>query len=191
MYIANSLGMAMNRYIFFLAAFILCAPFYTAAAPVQDTDSMVEEPENADSMAPEPPEKKPSKNKRIKQQEEKIKAMPPGEKPGDALEAGFNSVVLQGLNKVTAHSSKIETVIGSSVRFGTLEIIPRSCWQSAPGDRPENAVLLEIYEIKQGEPPEKIFLGWMFSSSPGLSSLEHPFYDIMVVKCGKIEGGKL
>ncbi len=94
-----------------------------------------------------------------------------------------NTAVLQGLNKVTGHISKLEGPIGGTLHFGSLEIIPRRCWNSAPEDRPENAILLEIREVHNGEESHRIFLGWMFSSSPGLSGLEHPVYDITAVAC--------
>ena len=105
--------------------------------------------------------------------------------PGVAGEADFNTVILRGLNKVTARAQTIEATIGSVVRFGTIEIVAHRCWKSAPEERPENAALLEISEVKQGEPPARIFMGWMFSSSPALSALEHPFYDVTVVRCAK------
>lgn len=94
-----------------------------------------------------------------------------------------NTAVLQGLNKVTGHTSRLEGPIGVTQRFGNLEIIPRRCWKSAPEDRPEDAILLEIRELRTGEESKRIFLGWMFSSSPGLSGLEHPVYDINVLAC--------
>lgn len=31
--------------------------------------------------------------------------------------------------------------------------------------------------------PDRIFSGWMFASSPGLNSLEHPVYDVWVIDC--------
>ncbi len=94
-----------------------------------------------------------------------------------------NTVLLQGLNKVTGHVSKLEGPIGIVLTFDNLEIITRRCWKSPPDQQPENAALLEIREIKPGEQPKKLFLGWMFSSSPGLSGLEHPVYDINIVAC--------
>ena len=30
-----------------------------------------------------------------------------------------------------------------------------------------------------------VFAGWMFASSPALSALEHPVYDVWVVDCKK------
>ena len=94
-----------------------------------------------------------------------------------------NTAVLQGLNKVTGHVSRLEGPIGTVLTFDNLEIIPRRCWKSPPDQQPENAALLEIREIKIGEAPKKLFLGWMFSSSPGLSGLEHPVYDVTIVAC--------
>lgn len=95
----------------------------------------------------------------------------------------YNTIVLQGLNKVTGRTSKFEASVGASTRFGKLEIVTRRCWKSAPEERPETAALLEIFELRPGEAPEQIFLGWMFSSTPGLSGLEHAVYDIAVVSC--------
>ena len=94
-----------------------------------------------------------------------------------------NLVTLQGLNKVTGHISKLEGPLGTVMRFGALEIIARRCWKAPPEERPENAALLEIRELKPEEGPKRIFLGWMFSSSPGLSGLEHAVYDINVLSC--------
>ncbi|MFW0777981.1 MAG: DUF2155 domain-containing protein [Rickettsiales bacterium] len=95
----------------------------------------------------------------------------------------YNHVVLQGLNKVTGHISKFDGELDTILHFGNLEIVPRRCWKAPPEERPENAALLEISETRQGEQPERIFMGWMFSSSPGLSGVEHAVYDITVLEC--------
>jgi len=99
----------------------------------------------------------------------------------------FTSVLLRGLNKVTGQTSKFSAPIGDIEHFGTLEIIAHRCWQASPEDRPENAALLEIREMKGEGGPSTLFTGWMFSSSPGLSALENPVYDITVLAC---EAGK-
>ena len=98
-----------------------------------------------------------------------------------------NKVVLQGLNKVTGHISQIEGMVGTVMRFGTLEIVAKRCWKAPPDERPENAALLEIREVRTGEGTKRIFLGWMFSSSPGLSGLEHAVYDINVISCESLD----
>lgn len=95
----------------------------------------------------------------------------------------YTHVKLQGLNKVTARTSELQAPIGVVTRFGNLEVIPRACRQSAPEERPENTALLEIWELKPNESPKRIFNGWMFSSSPSLSALEHAVYDIVMLEC--------
>jgi hypothetical protein len=177
---------------FILGLLLLAAPLPVLAADMQAPaqPQSVEEPDASDddpdaqmspgTFAPVTPqtEAAPLANEK-----------PPGtaDTQGDA---SYDGVILRGLNKVTAHAQTIEATIGSVVRFGTMEIVAHRCWKSAPDERPENAALLEISEVKQGEAPTQIFLGWMFSSSPGLSALEHPFYDITVVKCEKAEAEK-
>lgn len=95
--------------------------------------------------------------------------------------------VLQGLDKVTARISTIEAPLDEAVRFGTLEIVPRYCYKAPPEEPPESAVFLEIREVRPGEPAADLFIGWMFASSPALSALEHPVYDIWILDCRKAE----
>lgn len=110
-------------------------------------------------------------------------ASPPSPDADTAAGKDYNAVVLQGLNKVTGHISTLEGAIDATLHFGNLEIVAHRCWKAPPDERPENAALLDISELKPGEQPRRIFLGWMFSSSPGLSGLEHPVYDITVLAC--------
>lgn len=99
----------------------------------------------------------------------------------------YNLATLQILNKVNAKSSLIEVRVGNKASFEDLKISLHKCWQ-APLDRsPESKALLEVYESKrsaEGNGKDKrVFYGWMFASSPSISSMEHPVYDITVVKC--------
>ena len=91
--------------------------------------------------------------------------------------------VLQGLDKISARVSAIEVPVGSSVQFGSLSIVVRDCERSQPEDQPENAAFLQIYETPPGEEKKRLFSGWMFSSSPALSGLEHPVYDVTLLGC--------
>ncbi len=100
-----------------------------------------------------------------------------------AQAAPFEVAVLQGLDKVTARVSKIEAPIGRVVRFGTLEIIVRTCDKRPPEETPESAAFLDIWEARRGEPAISLFRGWMFASSPALSAMEHPVYDVWVLDC--------
>jgi hypothetical protein len=90
---------------------------------------------------------------------------------------------LQGLDKTTARISQFDAAVGTEVHFGTLSILVRNCQRSPPEATPENAAFLEIFESRPGEAKEKLFSGWMFSSSPALSALEHPVYDVNLLEC--------
>ncbi len=91
--------------------------------------------------------------------------------------------LLQGLDKITARVSRFVAPVGQTVPFGTLSIVVRDCEKSAPEDRPENAAFIQIYENRPGEEKLRLFSGWMFSSSPALSALEHPVYDVNLLEC--------
>jgi hypothetical protein len=96
--------------------------------------------------------------------------------------------VLQGLDKITARVSEIEAPVGKTVLFGTLSITVRDCEKNPPEDRPESAAFLQIDEVRPGEDNIKKFSGWMFAQSPGLSSLEHPVYDVILLDCKAASG---
>lgn len=93
------------------------------------------------------------------------------------------SVILQGLDKVTARVQTFEAAIGQTVTFGTLRITIRACDRTPPTEPPESAAFLDIYEARQGEARTDLFHGWMFASSPALNALEHPVYDVWVLEC--------
>jgi len=100
-----------------------------------------------------------------------------------AEDLSLDTTVLQGLDKVTGRVQKIEAPVGATIHFGTLEIIARTCRKRPPEEQPEAAAFLDIWEIKPGAPATSLFRGWMFASSPALSALEHPVYDIWVLDC--------
>ena len=95
----------------------------------------------------------------------------------------YGVAVLQGLDKVTTRITTIEAPLGETVRFNTLEIIARSCDKRPPEETPESTAFLDIWEIRPGEPVQGVFRGWMFASSPALSAMEHPVYDVWVLDC--------
>ncbi|MFQ5765005.1 MAG: DUF2155 domain-containing protein [Rhodospirillales bacterium] len=100
-----------------------------------------------------------------------------------AVAAPFDVAVLQGMDKVTARVSTIEAPVGEVVKFGTLEIIARHCDKRPPEETPESAAFLDIWEVRAGEAAISLFRGWMFASSPALSAMEHPVYDVWVLDC--------
>jgi hypothetical protein len=101
--------------------------------------------------------------------------------PAHAIQ--MNEAVLQGLDKITARISTIEVPVGETVSFGSLQITVQACDKRPPEETPESAAFLQVVEQKPGEQPVTRFSGWMFASSPALSAMEHPVYDLWVLDC--------
>jgi hypothetical protein len=96
--------------------------------------------------------------------------------------------LLEGLDKITARVSKFEAPVGAPVQFGTLTVRIRDCEKSPPEDTPESAAFVEIDETRPGETRKRVFSGWIFASSPALSALEHPVYDVTLLDCRVASG---
>ncbi len=93
--------------------------------------------------------------------------------------------ILRALDKMTARVEVLEIPVGKTIQFGTLAIIAQACRTTLPEETPaESAVYLEVSEFKAGAQVEMpVFNGWMFASSPALSAMEHPIYDVWIVGC--------
>ena len=105
-----------------------------------------------------------------------------------AFAVPMDTVVLQGLDKITARVSTIKVPVGQTVNFGALQITARACDKHPPEEAPEAAAFLEVVEVEPDEKPVLRFSGWMFASSPALSALEHPVYDLIVLDCINANG---
>lgn len=96
----------------------------------------------------------------------------------------FAIAKLQLLDKVIARVSVLEVKPNMPVSYGTIDINVLQCWRAGSDAKPEQAALIEITErtaqLGQSKP---LFSGWMFASSPALSALEHPVYDVSLLEC--------
>jgi hypothetical protein len=93
------------------------------------------------------------------------------------------NVVLRAMDKITARVSTITVPVGGTVTFGSLKITAKACDKHPPEETPESSAFLDVVEEKPGEAAQPRFQGWMFASSPALSALEHPVYDLWVLDC--------
>lgn len=100
-----------------------------------------------------------------------------------APEIEHGVAVLQGLDKVTARISELAVPLTEEVRFGSLAIRARACLETPPTEPPESAAFLEIDEVTGDGERRSAFVGWMFASTPAISALEHPVYDVWVIDC--------
>lgn len=97
----------------------------------------------------------------------------------------MNYAKVQILNKNTAKTQDQKIAIGTSFKYGNIIITPHKCWQAPLTKKPDSKILLEVDEINLKDDNEinNIFLGWMIASSPSISGLEHPIYDITALNC--------
>lgn len=103
--------------------------------------------------------------------------------PAMAEMEDYPVVKLQSLDKSTARTMTFEARVGSTVKFGSLYIKVQSCRKAPPIDTPEAASFLQIWEVTPDEKASWVFSGWMFASSPALSAMDHPIYDVWVIDC--------
>lgn len=108
--------------------------------------------------------------------------------PAQADNLVGEKVVLRALDKVTATTQDYTVIVGDNLKYGSLDITVRHCEKRPPEETPETYAFLQITDARTdgegGEAEhEKLFSGWMFASSPALSALEHPVYDIWVLDC--------
>jgi hypothetical protein len=112
-------------------------------------------------------------------------------------------VLVRALDKVTGTAKDISVKVGETVTYGRLSLTVRACYAAPAEDTPESVAFLEIRSLgpspnsrgekerkEKGEKPvvdpksgPTVFSGWMYASSPGLSALEHPVYDVWVIQC--------
>ena len=92
---------------------------------------------------------------------------------------------LQALDKITARISTLRVPIDEPVDFGTLSVTVRRCAYHPPEEPPEDAAFLEVMDNGHdgSKPPRAVFTGWMFASSPAVSAMEHPVYDLTLLSC--------
>lgn len=93
--------------------------------------------------------------------------------------------VLRALDKITARVEEIKVPIEKPLKFGTLTITVHACRVTPPEETPEAAAFIDVTEIKSDAPETSVFRGWMFASSPALSAMEHPVYDLWVTGCAE------
>lgn len=90
-----------------------------------------------------------------------------------------NNAVLRVMNKDAGKVQEIVVPVGQSVAFEKLNITVRACKQTDPFDAENFFTFIEVSE--QGN--KKIFSNWMNCNEPGERPLQHPDYDLWLVKC--------
>jgi|SRR6056297_1387278 len=100
---------------------------------------------------------------------------------GTAQEVDIGTgAVLRGLEKVSGDVENITLKNGGTAEFGRLRIALGEC-RYPSGDPAADAFAFLTITPQDAEGP--VFAGWMIASSPALNALEHPRYDVWVLRC--------
>ena len=86
------------------------------------------------------------------------------------------------LNKTTNKVSTKDILVSSKISWETLNIEVLYCGSAPPTEIPEDYVLIDVYDTINNE-NTNIYKGWMISSSPDVTPLENPIYDLWLVDC--------
>ena len=95
---------------------------------------------------------------------------------------GFE-VEIQILDKITSKVKAVNINVNKKLIFESLIIEIYACFKNPPEYVPENFVLLKIYDKQNLLDDYLIYQGWMISSSPAVTPLEHPIYDLWLKDC--------
>jgi hypothetical protein len=94
--------------------------------------------------------------------------------------ADADAGVLRWLDKLTGETADIELSRGQEAASGRLTIRLDAC--RYPADNPASDALAHL-TIRDADVDAPAFDGWMVASSPALSALDHPRYDVWVLRC--------
>lgn len=87
---------------------------------------------------------------------------------------------LRFLDKLTSETGDVALRLGQSAEFGRLVVRLDGCRYPADNPTSDASALLSILD---GTSESEVFKGWMLASSPALSALDHPRYDVWVLGC--------
>ena len=91
-----------------------------------------------------------------------------------------SKVQLRALDTITGLVEDIELAVGDTTVYERLMISVKSCRYPRSNISSDAYAYLVIRDVRETLPA---FEGWMIASSPALSALEHPRYDVWVLRC--------
>ena len=88
--------------------------------------------------------------------------------------------IIKALDTITGEVTQFEIAVGSTIRYEHLKITVNECRYPEGNPGVEAFARLYIQDERKDTPA---FEGWMIASSPALSAMEHPRYDVWVIRC--------
>ena len=94
-----------------------------------------------------------------------------------------NTARMQAMDKITGRVSVIDIPVNGKIDFGSISVVVRSCQTRSAEEIPDNFAFIDVADKDLSGKESNIFKGWMISSSPATSAVEHPIYDVWLLKC--------
>lgn len=89
-------------------------------------------------------------------------------------------VVLRAMDKISGDVVDFELTPGQTKQLGRIQVTLEECRYPTENPAGDASAYLIIRNAGELQP---VFTGWMIASSPGLSALDHPRYDVWALRC--------
>ena len=98
-----------------------------------------------------------------------------------------SQVILIGLDKITAKSSKFTINLNEIKKFGPLEIKILKCGKIIVNNKIDSVAYMQVKDLTKNQNEQVfIFNGWTFASDPSLTPFDHAIYDLQLLNCGSV-----
>ncbi|MBP1804546.1 DUF2155 domain-containing protein [Rubellimicrobium aerolatum] len=105
----------------------------------------------------------------------------PAARPSAGTEAvSAPGAVLRVLDKINGTTSDLELRDGETGEIGRIRVTLSECRYPADNPSGDAYALVGVRALPDDAP---VFEGWLLASSPALSAVDHPRYDVWVLRC--------
>lgn len=87
---------------------------------------------------------------------------------------------LRALDTIVGTVSELRVAVGETVLFGRLAVSVSAC-RYLPENPSSHSFAFVTVSENPAQPP--VFDAWMIAAAPALSAMEHPRYDIWLIRC--------
>lgn len=88
--------------------------------------------------------------------------------------------MLRGIDRISGDVVDFELVQGQTKQLGRIQVSLAEC--RYPSETPNSDAFASLV-IRDAGVQAPVFQGWMIASSPALNALDHPRYDVWVLRC--------
>lgn len=91
-----------------------------------------------------------------------------------------DGATLRLLDRLTGRTQDLNLSVGDTGQAGVFDVTLRECRYPTDNPSSDSFARLVIADTASGA---ELFRGWMVASSPALMALDHPRYDLWVIRC--------